>query len=59
MTQAYLVNPHDGHQLEAAILAALNAPMHEQQRRMRYLQRSVSAWTNEDWVGSFLQALNR
>ncbi len=57
MSSAYLVNPHDVHQMKEALCAAINVAPRERERRWRTLRHGVATWTNNDWADAFLQSL--
>jgi trehalose 6-phosphate synthase len=57
LKQAYLVNPHDINGLKESMLAAAEAPLSEQRRRMRAMRKQVREHDIDHWARTFLDAL--
>lgn len=53
LSDALLINPNDMDQIEQAIVKALEMPEQEQLRRLKKMQRIVSAQTVNRWAESF------
>ena len=54
LSDALLINPNDMDQIEQAIVKALEMPEQEQLRRLKKMQRIVSAQTVNRWAESFI-----
>ena len=57
LTDAVLVNPHDDNALRAAIMTAIDMPLHERQERMTTLRDIVRRSDINSWAERFLGAL--
>ena len=58
LRQAILVNPHDIDGMKAKMLAALQLPEDEQERRMRSMRRVVFRQDVNHWSQNFLRAVD-
>jgi trehalose 6-phosphate synthase len=54
LTEALIVNPYDIRAASAALAAALEMPLQEQQERMRSMRRMVSEFNVYRWAGRML-----
>ncbi|MDF8266362.1 alpha,alpha-trehalose-phosphate synthase (UDP-forming) [Luteipulveratus flavus] len=57
LRQAFRCNPHDIEALKNTIMAAIEAPAAERNRRMRALHRQVTRNDVQHWAGKYLDAL--
>ncbi|MCP3936451.1 MAG: trehalose-6-phosphate synthase [Actinomycetia bacterium] len=57
LTDAFLCNPFDLDGVKRVLLAAMNAPVEEQERRMRAMRERLTNHTVHDWAGKFLREL--
>ncbi len=58
LTDAVLVNPHDDHALQQAIITATEMHRHERRQRMAGLREQVHRSDVQGWANSFLRALS-
>lgn len=59
LTEAYLVNPHDGEEVTRALTQALTDPDAERRRRIRSLRAVVASLDVHAWAERFLARLRR
>jgi trehalose 6-phosphate synthase len=57
LTDAVLVNPHDDHALQQAIVAAVEMHRHERRERMAALRDQIRSNDVKDWADRFLARL--
>jgi len=57
LVNAVTVNPYDIQQVSASIKGALEMPLEERQKRMKYMRQRVMQYNADYWAGSFLDAL--
>ncbi len=57
LTDSIIVNPNNITEISHAMLAALNMPVPEQQRRMKRMQELVRKYNVHNWVNSFMTSL--
>lgn len=57
LIDALIVNPNNVMQMSQAIVAALNMPLEEQQRRMKQMRELVSKYNVSHWVKVFMERL--
>lgn len=57
LTDAVLVNPHDDHALQQAIVTAVEMHRHERRARMSGLRRQVQTMDVQGWADRFLSEL--
>jgi trehalose 6-phosphate synthase/phosphatase len=58
LVNAVTVNPYDIQQVSASIKGALEMPLAERQKRMKYMRQRVLHYNADYWANSFLNALD-
>ena len=57
LSEALLINPLDSGEVASAIVQALTMPLHDQQQKMRLMQKRLREYDVVTWVNDFLNQL--
>ncbi|MBQ4819440.1 bifunctional alpha,alpha-trehalose-phosphate synthase (UDP-forming)/trehalose-phosphatase [Aquimarina sp. MMG016] len=58
MNEALLINPNSFEDFAHNLKRALSMPLHEQQKRMKFLQKRLKRYNVEKWAKEFLKSLD-
>jgi trehalose 6-phosphate synthase/phosphatase len=58
MDEAILINPNNFEEISDALKEAIEMPLSEQQKRMKFLQKRLSRYSVEKWSDEFMKSLN-